>query len=46
MAYVTLTTTFMNHMHMQLTGISIGICAFLRVLQNQLIMLGIDAVVI
>jgi hypothetical protein len=28
MAYVTLTTTFMNHMHMRLTSIFIGIRAF------------------
>jgi hypothetical protein len=46
MAYVTLTTTFMNHMHMRLTSIFIGISAFLRVLQEQMIVMGIDAVVI
>lgn len=28
MAYVALTTTFMNHMHMRLTSIFIGISAF------------------
>jgi hypothetical protein len=46
MAYVALTTTFMNHMHMRLVSIFIGISAFLRVLQDQMIVMGIDAVVI